>query len=382
MGKILLKINGLNLNRLLNTLNAKGVFIYDLDRSEYDRATFGVDNANFSVVKEHIKQNGLNYEIIGGSGLLYFLKTNWYRFGLLLGLIASVVAIYIATSYYWEVRVEVDSGNAEIVAEVNKILEEEGLVVGGQIKKIQTRDIERMMLERVEESALVVVTHEGVKLNIFIKEATKPESLSENGIVASFSGVIEQIDLSSGNLLVNIGDAVTKGELLISSGKVGDVFMEAHGSIIARVLVEGDSVGGLNKITTVRTGNYVEVVYIEAFGKKFYSSEMTEEQAEIQYVDFEVEKSEVALTQNNLLPIKKNVLRYYEISEKCVTISYEQLIEELSANAYTMAESRMPVGAESLSVSYKVVEDGSLYKVVCSIETRIDIAKRDENAKE
>lgn len=378
MGKIRLKINGLNLNRLLNTLNAKNISIYDLKRNGYDKLELSVDSYNFKETKKHLLANGLDFDMTGGSGLLYILKTYWYRLGLVVGFIFSILAIAVSTNYYWNINIEVDTGNAEITKEVNQFLINQGIVVGGRIKDIQTRTIERAIIETIEDSALVVVTREGVNLNVFIKESTKQVNLSENGIVASFSGVIEQIKLSSGNLLVNIGDAVVEGQTLIQSGKVGDVFMEAHGSIIARVQIDGDSVGGLEKVSIDKTGKVTEVSYIEVLGKKFYLSELNESEAEKQYEHYEVEREEIVLSQNNLLPIKKNVLRYYEIQENCVTIDYEQLIKELSESAYNVAISRLPEGAEVLAVSYKTIQEGTLYKVVCSIETKTDIAKRAE----
>lgn len=378
MGKIRLKINGLNLNRLLNTLNAKNISIYDLKRNGYDKLELSVDSYNFKETKKHLLANGLDFDMTGGNGLLYILKTYWYRLGLVVGFIFSILAIAVSTNYYWNINIEVDTGNAEITKEVNQFLINQGIVVGGRIKDIQTRTIECAIIETIEDSALVVVTREGVNLNVFIKESTKQANLSENGIVASFSGVIEQIKLSSGNLLVNIGDAVVEGQTLIQSGKVGDVFMEAHGSIIARVQIDGDSVGGLEKVSMGKTGKVTEVSYIEVLGKKFYSTELNESEAEKQYEHYEVEREEIVLSQNNLLPIKKNVSRYYEIQENCVTIDYEQLIKELSESAYNVAISRLPEGAEVLAVSYKTIQEGTLYKVVCSIETKIDIAKRAE----
>ena len=379
MGKFRLKIEGLNINRLLNVFNAKNIEIYDLKKLDYNNLELTIDSYNFKYAKNLIKNNGLNVRVIGGSGFTYFLKANWFRFGVVVGLAFSFVAFIIATSFYWNVEVEIDTENSEVVAKVQEFLSQQGIVVGEKVKKLKSRELERIILECVDDASLVVVEQKGVSLKVFIKESTKPLNLSEKGVVASYSGVIEEIKLASGQLMVNIGDAVTKGDVLIASGKIGDVFMEAHGSIVARVQIEGDSVGSTEQTSMVRSGNFVEVVYLDAFGKRFYSSDLTEDMAEKQYIEYELERQEVVLTQNNLLPIKKIVLRYYEIQESCVTIEYEQLIEQLSATAYNIAESRLPDGAEALAVGYNVVQDGSLYKVICSIETRIDIAKRAEN---
>ncbi len=379
MGKFRLKIIGLNLNRLLNILNAKNIEIFDLERISYNDIELSIQSFNLKETKKYIQQNNLRYEILGGSGILYFLRTYWYRFGIVFGLLLSIAGFIIATKYYWSVEVEIDSGNCEVLTQVQTFLTEQGIAVGEPLKEIESRSLERIILENIEDASIVVVKQQGVSLKVFIKEAVKQMNLSEQGIVANFGGVIEEIDLVSGSLIVNIGDAVAKGDVLITSGKVGDVFMEAHGSIIARVQIEGDAVGCLEQVSEIRTGNCTEVVYLEAFGKRFYSSDVTENVAENLYGKYQVEKEEVVLTQNNLLPIKKIVLRYYEIEEKCVTIDYGQLIEQLSASAYNIAKSRLPQGSDELAVSYNTIQEGSLHKVVCSIETRVDIAKRADN---
>ena len=377
MGKFRVEIEGLNLGRLINNLNAKNIEVYDLKKTDFNKLVLSVDDCNFGIFKNLVRQNDLAFTIIGGSGLSYLIKTYWYRFGLLIGGVLSVVFFIIATGCYWSINVVVDGDNSIIGSEVVKILEEQGIVLGARKQNIHSRTIEKCILERVEDVALVVVTQTGVNVEVFVRESTKQSNLTENGIVASFSGVVEEIKLTSGSLLVNVGDAVTEGELLISSSKIGDVFMEAHGSIIARVQIDGDCVGSLEKVSVKRTGNFVDVVYLESLGQQFYCSKLKETEAELCYPSYEVERIEVDISENNLLPIKKIITRYYEIEEKCVTIDYEQLIEELSGSAYKIAKDKLPDGAEELSVSYNITEENSLYRVVCLIETRIDIAKRE-----
>ncbi len=377
MGKFRVEINGLNIGRLLNNLSAKNIDVYELKKTDFNKIVLSVDSCNFKLLQTLVKCNGLSLSVVGGRGVSYIIKNYWYRFGLLIGLILSIIGIVVATGYYWNINVVVDSGNQAICEEVVKLLEERGVSAGLKIQEIQSRSVEKYILEKIEDVAVVVVTQKGVNVEVFVKESTKQSNLTENGIVASFSGVIEEIKLTSGNLLVNIGDAVTEGQLLISSSKVGDVFMEAHGTIVARVQIDGDAVGSLEQISVKRTGNFVEVVQLEALGKRFYCSKLKESDAELCYPNYEVEVVEVDVSENNLLPIKKIITRYYEIEEICVTIDYEQLINDLSGSAYKIAKDKLPVGAEELSVSYNVTEENSLYRVVCLIETRVDIAKRE-----
>ena len=72
MGKFRLKIEGLNINRLLNVFNAKNIEIYDLKKLDYNNLELTIDSYNFKYAKNLIKNNGLNVRVIGGSGFTYF----------------------------------------------------------------------------------------------------------------------------------------------------------------------------------------------------------------------------------------------------------------------------------------------------------------------
>ncbi len=378
MGKFRVKITGLNLDKFINGLYERGVGIENTERTEYNQLILEFKSDKFKVVKELLDFYKLEFEIIGGSGINYFFKKYWFRFGLFLGLICTIILCFFATKIYWKVDVVIDGENLEVKNQIEEFLAEVDLRVGAKIKDISTRDMERLILKNIQGCSMVVVEENGVNLKVFVKLAVEEKEEKQKDIVAGFSGVIEKIDYVSGNLLVNVGEAVISGQPLITSGNVGDVFLEAKGDIFARCWISGVAVETTVKTEQKRTGRVVEVSFIECFGQKFYSSELTEEDAENMFEKYETERQEVVLSQNNLVPIKKISIYYYEIEESCDIIPSEQLIEELKAQALKVARNQLPENAEELDVTFKVIEMGEVVKVVCNIETVLNITMRRE----
>lgn len=379
MGKIWVNFIGLNQNKFINELSENNIVIFDAEKKDYNNISLWVQKKDLKQLKLIAKKYNLQLEVLHEKNLLQLLKNNWHYVGLAVGLVLSVAIFRFATSFYWKVNVEVDSGNTQILEVVNNYLQEEGICKGQKIKALQTREIERLLMKNVENCSLAVVKQNGVELSIFIKERVVARTLLENSVIASHSGVVEKVSVKSGQLIVNVGEAVVAGEPLIVSEKVGDIFMEASGNVIASVLISGEAVGSLEKISCKPTGNCVDVCYYEVCGKKYYTGKENEESASSKYEKYEVIKEETLLTNNLIVPIKKIGLRYYEFADFCDIITYEQLIDELKKSAYNVALSNMPSGAEELSVEYSIIEDGELYKVVCNIKTTIDIAIREKN---
>lgn len=380
MGKITLKINGLNLNKFVDGLLAGKVELTNMERTAYDELYFEAKTKNMKKINALAKQMNLNISIIAESGVSSVLMAFLRRLGLVFGVIAVTLCSIFLTNSCFKINIEVDgvSENAgAIKEEILRVLKEHNIAVGAKISGLNTRMIEKEILKGVNNVALAVVNKDGVVLNIFIKEATAPEVTTKRNIVASESGVIESINLVSGNLLVNIGDSVTKGQVLIECGNVGDVFAEANGTITAKVLISGDSVGTLERVHYKRSGKFVEVRYIELFGKLIKASKITEEQAK-QLGNFEIEKEERQVSCNNIIPIKKISYRYYELIEEFTKMEYTNLIEELKESAYNVAKNKLPANAPEISVEYKTIETEEYIKVVCNIETSLDIAIREK----
>ena len=370
-----LSLVGLNLNRIFNGLVEKGVVFEKIVQQSYNSMVICVSAKQLKIVKEECLKNNVEVVVLKDKSFRSFFLMLAKRSGFILGAVLTIVTMCILSSKLLKINVKID-GSSIKNEDVLNVIYEENINVGSAMSGINAKEIENLIVSKLPSSSVVVVNKNGVVLDIYIKEIVLPNELESGDIVAGYDGVIEEIKLVSGSLEVNIGDAVCKGQTLIKETNVGDYYVEARGSIIAKVLISGDAVGSLEQVRAKRSGKFVEYSYLECFGIKKQIGKLSESDAKSTYDNYECEITEKYICKNNLLPIKKIVVRYYEICEECVILTVEELQNSLKEQSLKNARANLAIGAKELSVSYNVIEESGLVKVVCNIETKIDIACR------
>ena len=370
-----LSLVGLNLNRIFNGLVEKGVVFEKIVQQSYNSMVICVSAKQLKIVKDVCLKNNVEVAVLNDKSLKSFFIKIAKRSGFILGVILTVVTMCILSSKLLKINIKID-GSSIKNEDVLNVIYAENIVIGSAMSDIKVKEIENLIISKLPSSSVVVVNKNGVVLEIYVKEIVLPNELESGDIVAEYDGVIEEIKLVSGSLEVNIGDAVCKGQTLIKETNVGDYYVEARGSVIAKVLISGDAVGSLEQVRAKRSGKFVEYSYLECFGIKKQIGKLSENDAKSTYDNYECEITEKYICKNNLLPIKKIVVRYYEICEEYVILTLEELQDSLKEQSLKIARSYLKDGAEELSITYNVVEETGLFKVVCNIETIIDIACR------
>jgi similar to stage IV sporulation protein len=132
-------------------------------------------------------------------------------------MIISMVLIAISDDYIWDVRV---TGNEKTTyTEVVGALAEYGIKVGDRIDSIYVDRTESLVLLNSDKISWITVNIEGTLANVQIREVydapLKHEPRPAN-VVASRDGVIDHLEIYSGSAAVSEGEAVRKGDLLIS----------------------------------------------------------------------------------------------------------------------------------------------------------------------
>ena len=176
-------------------------------------------------------------------GLPYVISKYRKRWGILLGIIASVFMIFYFNSFLWDVRVE---GNNTITAsEIIGRLESYGVRVGANKKNIDVSGIENQILIDNDDVSWISINIQGNVALVEMRENVKGKDEGKTkfaNIVAKKSGVIEYTEIYNGNVIVRGGQYVDEGELLISgiydSKRVGFRFTRAAGRVYARTVEE------------------------------------------------------------------------------------------------------------------------------------------------
>ncbi|MBR6782899.1 MAG: sporulation protein YqfD [Clostridia bacterium] len=151
------------------------------------------------------------------SGLPRLLRRILNRPGLLVGGILGFVLYLVAGSFFWDIRI---SGNTALSdAAVRRSLSSVGLSVGSPIPGFEADVTENQVLLLDDRLAWLSVNRKGTVAYVEVREAVKPPSAEPaplRDMVAALGGVIEYVELESGNVRVKAGQTVSAGEVLVS----------------------------------------------------------------------------------------------------------------------------------------------------------------------
>ncbi len=169
-------------------------------------------------LRRRTEESGGELEILelkGGSRCRSMLRR---RRALLLGLLAAALLSLISSAFVWQVQVQgcrnLSSGR------VLRALADCGVAPGSFRPGIRTELVRSRMLSELPELEWMTVNISGSRATVLVREREKrPEILEPERpgeIRASRSGIVEKVTVLNGRALVQPGDAVLEGELLVS----------------------------------------------------------------------------------------------------------------------------------------------------------------------
>ncbi len=180
------------------------------------------------------------YEIISKTGLNYLIKKYRNRYALALGAVLASAFVFFMSSFIWSIKIE---GNVNLTdEEILEVLDEVGFSEGIIKKKINYYALYQRVILKKPEIAWMAINIKGTRAEVQILERELPpvidDSTEPSNIIATESGIIEEMQVFAGTPLVKVGQAVEKGDVLVSSAVTnldGSVkYVSAKAEIIAR----------------------------------------------------------------------------------------------------------------------------------------------------
>ena len=187
--------------------------------------------------KYHIK-------IIKSVGIMYYLWLIFYRKLSFLGAFSFLVTVLLCGQFIF--RVEIIGNNPTTTKLVNKVLEENGVGIGDRKQSFaQLNNLYDDLKDSFNGKIDYLNIHqEGGVLFVKYTNSVGAKKIDKNfeNIYASKDGVIKEINVSSGNILVKLNQYVRKGDLLVSnmitSTSGVDKMVETQGEIKAYTYVD------------------------------------------------------------------------------------------------------------------------------------------------
>ncbi len=257
-GYIKVSVKGGFPERFLNLCAAADRDIWQV-KTEKEGISFFSDIREYKNLRSSAKRTGVKMRVTEKHGLPFLLRRYRYRWGLLAGAAIFCALLYFLSGSVWTVTV---SGNKKITEEqIIDMLREAGIREGTRINSLDEENTAQQIILKHPELSWLSINPMGTTLYVDVKErvyAPEVKPTQPQNIIAMCDGVITSVRANSGDALVKEGDAVTKGQVLISgivTFKDGTtVFKAADGEVTAQVSGHVRVTENFETTQKVRTG--------------------------------------------------------------------------------------------------------------------------------
>ena len=224
--------------RFLNLCARQGVALWRIGRSE-EFFTAAIAVGRYEELRPLARKAGVRLKSGKRHGLPFLWKRVSSRKGILAGMVVFAVTLHIFSMYVWSVQV---TGNTSIPSD--QILTEAknlGLSPGALKSRLEYQELQRRLMIAFPDVSWLSVNTQGCMIEIALEERIKhPEAENQekiSNLKASASGQIIKLEVTGGALQVKVGDAVVKGQLLVSGiaedATGGTRMMRSSGKVIA-----------------------------------------------------------------------------------------------------------------------------------------------------
>lgn len=397
-GYVFLVVEGKSLEKLINMAVGRGLYLWDVKWLDKDRARVKVRLNAIKSLRHMARRTKSRFRITGKGGLPFRIARIKKRKLLLTGAVLSVLLVYLMSSFIWFVEVK---GNKSLPAEkVINAAEHAGLAMGTLKIGLDKDKIEKYIKNAVPEVAWVGVRITGTKAMIEIAEKViiPPVDNSPADVAAERDGLVQELLVLSGRPVVNEGDMVKQGDVLItgvikpdtkSEEKLGQgipeqlvppqpiKFVRAKGIVRAKVWYDGYGECRLVDIGTKRTGRKTEVLSIRLSGKQL----ILKGPKSPPYTEFAVSEHIKKLPQwrNIRLPVEIVTTNYYEVKKYRDIIGISRAKSIAEKNALAVAKAKVPADARIIKeITEEIPDRGSnlaRVKVIIEVVEEIGCVK-------
>lgn len=270
-------------------------------------------------------QTGTEIQIQKETGVPYNKKKYQKRKGIAIGFILFVLFIAIMSRFIWSIDI---TGNEKVSTEqVFDALRNSGVKVGTYIGGVDFDIVQQKVLLQLDDVSWMGYILDGTKLVVEIKEEIKaPELVGKNepcNVVAKKSGVITKLSVYEGFPEVEVGDAVSEGDLIVNSiitTKKGNSVNHARAEVIAQIDETIEFPVVMEQTASEYTGNEQNKVFFGISNKKI---PISFGDVEYDLFDIEVEKKEFSILGMDI-PIYLYKEKYKEYVDVDVVYTSEQ----------------------------------------------------------
>lgn len=338
-----------------------------------------VQAAEYRSLCKIARRLGLKMRIEKKHGIYFTLKRHRDKIGFAAGAIFAAAVVLFLNLFVWEINI---SGNKAVSSEeIMATLANSGLKTGTLRTAHDARKIEWNIMNDNKEIAWATVNIQGCCVNVVVSETRREAEMKYDddkpvNIIAAKYGVIRKMDVFDGQGVVKVGDAVMKGDLLVSA-----TFEDRHGKLTlkhsrARVMAETDYEitveFPLEQVIETTGGVKKSVKGIEIMGLSIPlgSGRGCEE------LPAEKEEKELYFLWIRL-PVKETSAKYYAVKRNAITYTAEQA----KGGAFQLLEQKEAEEMSNMEIISRKTEEkiaNGKYIIRASYDCIMDIAEEQD----
>ncbi|MBR1692827.1 MAG: sporulation protein YqfD, partial [Lachnospiraceae bacterium] len=229
-GFLRIRVTGFSPERFMNLCSSHGILLWDITPCGccYEMT---VALPDFYRLKPILRKTKTRVHILGRTGFP-FLMTRWRKRKLFFaGFLACAFFLVYLSTFIWAIDLE---GGRQLTREMLlDFLSDRQIAYGVKKSSIDIDALEKSLRNEYPFITWTSSKIEGTKLMIYVKEndirtGSQPEEKTSADLLADTDGVVESIITRQGVPLVQEGEAVKAGDILIS----GDVPIESDDKVI------------------------------------------------------------------------------------------------------------------------------------------------------
>lgn len=217
-GSVRLEVTGAFPERLLNLCAQKGIQFWNVEWLEPTRLRLTVTRQGSGPARALGEKVQCTVTPAGRSGVPFFLARFRRRYALLVGLALSLTAVCVLSQFI--LTVEVEGNQSVTTAEILTELRRQGLGVGAYGPGLDADEVGRRALMNLPGLSWLSVNLHGTRAEVLVREKLpEPEVRDEStpaNVVAQADGVILDLEVLDGQAAFREGEAVLRGEVVIS----------------------------------------------------------------------------------------------------------------------------------------------------------------------
>ena len=217
-GYVFLRMIGLSPERFLNLCCSAGLELWQV-RQEKDGCLFFMDLPSFLRCRPYAKKSGIRLFVLKRIGLPFVLRRNRTRGLWAAGFLAFFCLLFGLSLFLWDI--EYQGNTAYTDSQLDHSLNRMGIHCGILKWNISCEELETALREEYNGITWVSARVSGTRLYVHIKENEVLMEIPEKenspcDLTAEADAVITRVVVRSGIPLVKAGDAVEKGQVLVT----------------------------------------------------------------------------------------------------------------------------------------------------------------------